>query len=108
VASGGSSLSRIAAFPVHVGCVAQIVALSLIPGLALFTMLRRAAPLRLSWSAGLASLAAFAAAAAGTQFLCPINDPAHLLVGHAVPVAALALAGALIGSRAHAARIRRD
>lgn len=35
-----------------------------------------------------------------TQFLCPLDDPAHLLVGHFAPVAALALAGALIGRRA--------
>jgi hypothetical protein len=100
VLSGGSGVPRIVAFPFHIGCVIQIIALSLIPTWGLFSMLRRAAPLRLSWSAGLASLAALALAAVGVQFICPINDPAHLLVGHFVPVAALALAGALIGSRA--------
>jgi hypothetical protein len=100
VLSGGSAVSRLAAFPFHIGCVIQIIALSLVPAWALFAMLRRAAPLRLRWSAGLASLAALALAAAGTQFICPVNDPAHLLVGHVVPVAGLAFAGALIGSRA--------
>jgi hypothetical protein len=98
--SGGSAVSRLLAFPFHAGCVIQIIALAAVPAWALFAMLRRAAPLRCMWSAGLASLAALALAAAGTQFICPINDPAHLLVGHLVPVAGLALAGAVIGSRA--------
>lgn len=100
VLSGGSALGRIVALPVHKGCVIQITALALLPGWMLFAMLRRAAPLRLRWSGGLATLAAVALAATGTQFLCPIDDPAHLLVGHFVPVAALALAGALMGGRA--------
>jgi hypothetical protein len=65
-------------------------------------MLRGAAPLRHRWSAGLATLAALALAAAGTQFICPIDDPAHYLVGHFAPVAALAILGTLIGHRAFA------
>lgn len=104
VLSGGSAFDRIVAFPVHAGCVAQITALALVPGWVIFAMLRRAAPLRHRWSGGLAALAALALAAAGTQFICPVNDPAHLLVGHLAPVAALALGGPLIGARAFAWR----
>lgn len=100
ILSGGSAIDRIVALPFHTGCAIQIAALALVPGWMLFVMLRRAAPLRRHWSGGLATLAAVALAAAGTQFLCPLDDPAHLLVGHFAPVAALALAGALIGGRA--------
>jgi hypothetical protein len=37
--------------------------------------------------------------AAATQFICPLDDPAHQLVGHVVPVAVLSVLGALAGSR---------
>jgi hypothetical protein len=100
VLSGGAGVARMMALPFHTGCAVQIAALALLPGWMLFAMLRGAAPLRRSWSGGLATLGAVALAATGTQFLCPIDDPAHLLVGHLVPVAAFAVAGALIGSRA--------
>jgi hypothetical protein len=62
-------------------------------------MLRRAAPLRLGWVAALATLAAVALAAAATQFICPIDDPAHQLVGHVLPVVVLAIGGAIGGRR---------
>ena len=98
--SGDSAAERMLAFPVHVGCVLQIAGLAVLPGLGLFAMLRRAAPLRHSWSGGIATLAAVALAAAGTQFICPIDDPAHLLVGHFVPVVMFAMSGAWLGRRA--------
>jgi hypothetical protein len=106
IVSGGSPIERIAALPFHLGCVAQIAALSVVPGWLLFAMLRRAAPLRHHWSAGLATLAAVALAAAGTQFMCPLDDPAHYLVGHVAPVAAFVLLGTIIGRRAFRASIR--
>jgi hypothetical protein len=67
--------------------------------LALFVMLRRAAPLRGAWSAALATLAAVALGAVATQFICPLDDPAHQLVGHVLPVAFLAVFGAIAGRR---------
>ena len=97
--SGGSALDRVLAFPVHVSCVLQIAGLAVLPGWGLFTMLRRAAPVRHRWSGGIATLAAVALAAAGTQFICPINDPAHLLVSHFAVVAVFALSGAWLGQR---------
>lgn len=81
----------------HVACALEITALALLPGWWLLTMLRRAAPLRAAWSAGLATLAAVALGAAGTQIICPVDDPAHQLVGHVGPVVVLALAGTLFG-----------
>ena len=97
VLSAGSATDSILALPVHAGCVIQIAALALLPGWGLFTMVRNAAPLQRGWSAGLATLAAVSLAAAGTQFICPIDAPAHHLVGHFVPVAAFACVGAWFG-----------
>ena len=63
------------------------------PGWVLLPMLRRAAPLRRAWSAALATLASVAFGAAATQFHLSIDDPAHQLVGHVLPVALLGLGG---------------
>ena len=52
-----------------------------------------------AWSAALATLASVALGAAATQFLCPIDDPAHQLVGHVLPVAFLSVWGAIVGGR---------
>jgi hypothetical protein len=71
--------------------------LSVVPGWALFAMLRRAAPLRRTWSEALATLAAVALAAVATQTMCPIDDPALQLVGHFLPVALLSVWGAVAG-----------
>ena len=84
-------MRRVLALPFHVACLIEIAGLSLVPGWALFAMLRRAAPLRRAWSGALATLAAVALGAAATQFLCPIDDPAHQLVGHLLPVAILSV-----------------
>ena len=67
------------------------------PGWALFAMLRRAAPLRRAWSAALATLAVAALAAVATQVICPVDAPAHQLVGHVLPVAFLSVSGAIVG-----------
>lgn len=99
LAAGGDSLGRLLALPVHTACVAEIVGLALVPGSMLFAMLRRAAPLEPAWSAALATLAAVGLGAVATQLICPIDDPAHQLVGHFAPVAVLVLLGAVVGRR---------
>jgi hypothetical protein len=53
----------------------------------------------LAWPIMLATLAAVALAAVATQLICPIDDPAHQLVGHLMPVAILSVLGALAGPR---------
>ena len=93
----GSPLSRIAgSFPLHWGCVMHIALLAIAPGALLFVMLRRAAPLRTRWSAGLAGLAAAALGAAATQWICPLDNPAHLLTNHFVTMGLVAAAGSLL------------
>ena len=95
----GHTTARLLALPVHPLCIIEIAGLGLLPGWSLFAMVKRAAPLKPHWAAAMATLAAVAIGAAGTQFLCPIDDPAHQLVGHFVPVAIFAVAGALAFSR---------
>lgn len=95
LAAGGDSVPRLLAPPIHPLCIIEIAALAVIPGRVLFGMLRRAAPLQQTWTAALAVFASLAIGAAGTQLLCPIDDPAHQLVGHVVPAAVFAVAGTL-------------
>ena len=95
--AGGDPVKRALALPFHWACLIEIGGLSMVPGWALFAMLRRAAPLRRAWSGALATLAAVSLAAVATQVICPIDDPAHLLVGHALPVAFLTVCGAMAG-----------
>ena len=98
--SGGDAWPRLAAFPNHWACVAEIIGLSAVSGWIFFAMLRRAAPLQRTWSAMLATLAPAALAATATQIMCPIDDPAHQIVSHVTPVALLAVIGTLAGRRA--------
>ena len=86
---GGAPMSRLAAFPFHAACAIEIGGLALLPGLLIFFMVRRAAPLRLAWSALLGGLASVAFAATATQIICPIDDPAHHLVAHFGPAVLL-------------------
>jgi hypothetical protein len=99
LAPRGDAAQRLWLWPFHWACLIEITGLSIVPGWILFAMLRRAAPLRRAWSGALAALAAAGIGATATQLICPLDDPAHQLVGHVLPVAALTLSGALAGHR---------
>jgi hypothetical protein len=60
-------------------------------------MLRRSAPLRLSWTGALAMVAALSGGALAIQFICPVDAASHALLGHLGPVVALAVLGAWAG-----------
>lgn len=94
-----AAIARVLRWPFHWACLIEIVGLGLMPGWALFAMLRRAAPLQRAWSGALATLAAVAISAAATQFICPVDDPAHQFVGHLLPVVVLSMLGAIAGQR---------
>jgi hypothetical protein len=98
--SGGNAGWRLAAFPNHWACVAEIAGMSVLSGLVFFAMLRRGAPVRRTWCAALATLASATLAATATQIICPIDDPAHHLTSHVLPVSLLTAAGTLAGTRA--------
>jgi hypothetical protein len=83
-------------------CFSRVVAISLVPVGVLFAMARRAAPLRLGWTALFAGAAAAAMGALAVQLVCPLDDPGHAFLGHFLPVAAIALLG--LGARRWLAR----
>jgi hypothetical protein len=95
----GDPIHRVLAWPVHLACIIELGGIGLVTGWILFAMLRRAAPLRLGWSAGLATLAGIGLGAAATQLICPIDDPAHLLVGHLLPAMVFVVIGTMSGKR---------
>ncbi|MBI3553603.1 MAG: DUF1109 domain-containing protein [Elusimicrobia bacterium] len=78
-------------------CARALLIFCFLPGLVMFAMLRRAAPLKLGWSGSLAALSAVGLAAAGLQFCCLSSDPAHLLCWHFTPMLGLVAVGALLG-----------
>ena len=99
VREDGDLLRRVVALPIHVACILEIAGIGLVAGWALFRMLQRAAPLDATWSAASAALAATGIGAFATHIICPIDDPAHHLVGHFVPVLLLTIAGIAAGRR---------
>jgi hypothetical protein len=78
-------------------CLRNVVGLGIVTGAILCGMLRQAAPLKAGLVGLLASLGAAALANFGTQFICRHDSPAHLLVWHILPVAALCGAGIVAG-----------
>jgi hypothetical protein len=80
-------------------CFIRVIAIGIAPAVVLFSMLRRAAPLRLTWTSALAGMAAMAAGAMAVQIICPVNDAAHGLLGHFGPVLVIALLGGVTAHR---------
>jgi hypothetical protein len=78
-------------------CFTRVIAIGAVPGITLFVMLRRAAPLKPALTGALALAAAASFGALAIQFICPLDDAAHGLLGHLGPVLTLGLAGAWAG-----------
>lgn len=97
--AGGQPIGRLLAFPVNWPCSYKIFGFSLIPGVVLFVLIGRAAPLQVMQNAATAALAATSMGAVATQLICPVDDPAHQLVGHVLPVVVLAVIGLAAGYR---------
>jgi hypothetical protein len=89
--AGGAAWARLLALPLHAACIVEITGFAVVPAWGLFSMIRNGAPLSLGWSAGLAALAAASIGVTATQVVCPIDNPAHHLVGHLAPMALLTL-----------------
>jgi hypothetical protein len=85
----------------HVGagvrCIRNLVAFVVPPGLLLFFMLRRAAPLDGGAVGTLAAVGMAALAHAGTRFVCHNDGALHLLVWHCTFVVVLGGVGILVG-----------
>ena len=98
IAANSSPLEVLLQVTPHPSCVLLIVATALLPGATLGRMLRDAAPLQATWTAGFAGLASLAVGALGAQFVCSNDAAAHHLLWHFTPVVLLAMAGIAVGS----------
>lgn len=78
-------------------CVRRTLLLSVVPTSILFAMLRRSAPLEAGISGSLAMTATGTLAVLATRVACGRDDGMHVLLWHALPLAALAVLGSLIG-----------
>jgi len=96
VARAGNGFAGISHWPI---CFIRVIAIGIAPAVVLFRMLRRAAPLRLTWTSALAAAAAMAAGAIAVQIVCPVDDAAHALLGHFGPVLVVAILGAATARR---------
>jgi len=77
-------------------CFARVVLVSFVPVIMLFAMARRAAPLQLGWTAGLAATAAASMGAVAVQIVCPLDHAGHAFLGHFIPVMAIAAIGVAV------------
>jgi hypothetical protein len=85
-------------------CFALTAAAAPWPFAALLAFMPRFDPVHPRLSGAALGAAAGAWAALLVELWCPLADPGHVLVGHALPLAALAGLGALVGGRALALR----
>jgi hypothetical protein len=82
------------------GCTEAILALSLLPALFFFALLRRRAPTHPEWTGAIAGTSAISLASAALLLHCPNDAPLHLLAWHLIaPLAAACALGALAGRR---------
>ena len=79
-------------------CIYKTASVALVPGIALFVLVRRAAPLHAAWAGLLAILATAAVGVLGANVICPIDRPLHLILWHVGPLMLFAAAGAGLGT----------
>ena len=78
-------------------CAMYVVANAIVPGALVFGLVARGATIRPLLCGSLAALGVATLAASFLQFFCPMEDPAHLMVFHVLPVILLAPVGMLVG-----------
>lgn len=85
------------AHPAHLTCPFRLTVVGLLPAVALFAMMRAAAPLDHRSAAMCAGFAAVGLGALGTQFVCADDAALHLMAWHFTPGIALVVAVTLFG-----------
>ncbi|HZR07778.1 MAG TPA: DUF1109 domain-containing protein [Myxococcales bacterium] len=80
-------------------CIPTILGLALVPGLTVLLLLRKAAPLRPGWTAGVALLSAASLAVLASVLVCAREDRLHLLLWHFAPVVLVVVIGSGLGRR---------
>ena len=78
-------------------CLYKTTSVALVPGVILFVMLRRAAPLNPGWAGLLAALATASVGVLGANIICPNDRPLHMLIWHVLPLMLFAGGGTALG-----------
>jgi hypothetical protein len=78
-------------------CFLRAVVVAALPSFLMWRMIRAGYPLKLRWSRALGTTAALAVGAIVVHFACPIDNPAHALLGHYGPVLALTVLSVWVG-----------
>lgn len=78
-------------------CPLNILLFSLPPGIAMFLLIRKGAPVQFYWAGSMATLSVTAFAYVCMRLVEMNDSPAHLLVWHALPVMIMSIAGMLAG-----------
>ena len=78
-------------------CLIDLTLIMVIPAAFMFFMLKKGATTQALWAGYAALLATASFAALGMRYLCPVDDPAHLLIWHFLPVLAYAMIGPIVG-----------
>lgn len=79
-------------------CVYRTALIAAVPGVALFVMVRRAAPMHAAWAGLLAVLSTSAVGVLGANVVCPNDRPLHMLLWHTAPLMLFAAIGAALGA----------
>jgi hypothetical protein len=96
ILASGDGLSAVSDWPV---CVARVFGIAIVPAIVLLAMVRGAAALRPAWAGAMAVAAAMTTGAIAIQFICPVGDPGHALLGHLGPVIAGLALGVAVAPR---------
>ena len=78
-------------------CAADIVLFSIMPGVVLFFIMRKAAPVHYFWAGGIAALAITNLGYFALRIVEVNDNIAHLLLWHYLPMAMFSLLGAFLG-----------
>lgn len=81
----------------NIDCPLTIFLFSLPPGIAMFLLVRKGAPMQLYWAGIMAALSVTAFAYVGMRLVEMNDNPAHLIFWHALPVMIMSIAGMLAG-----------
>jgi hypothetical protein len=79
-------------------CIYKTASVAAVPGIVLFVMVRRAAPMYAARAGLLALLATAAVGVIGANIICPYDRPVHMFVWHVAPIALFAALGGALGA----------
>ncbi len=81
------------------GCIQNIIVIGLIPGVALFILIRQGIVLERKLAGGIGMTAAFGIGAYGVQFTCHNDGALHILIWHFLPLIILGVSGVFLGKK---------